>query len=332
MSKISVIVPVYNVEDYIEKCIKSIVNQKYKNLEIIIINDGSTDKSLSICEKLQKEDSRIKIINKKNTGVADTRNIGVKKATGEYISFIDADDWINENMYLDMINAAIEYKADLVGCCEIIVNSKGNEKIVETNKKIICSGKEALDILASNDMPFQWGMCNKLYKKALFKGISHPKLDYCEDLAIIPRLLFNSKNVVHLGKAYYYVYKRPASATRSGLSKKQLLHEMQAWDSVIDFYKNNNIKGYNNILYRYFTGLRWRYTQVYCINQLTNYQRKDYANIIISKIKIISKNLNFSKLDKKAKIINIGFLNFPKIIVLLSKINMKIKKVEEWNN
>ena len=96
--KISIIVPIYNTEKYLGNCLNSIINQTYKNLEIILINDGSTDNSLSICNNYKNKDNRIKIVNKTHTGVSDTRNIGIKNATGEYIGFVDSDDYIEQDL------------------------------------------------------------------------------------------------------------------------------------------------------------------------------------------------------------------------------------------
>ena len=112
--KLSVIVPVYNTEKYLERCIDSIVNQTFKNVEILLINDGSTDNSIEICRRYEKNDERIKLINKQNSGVSETRNIGIENATGEFITFVDSDDEIALNMYEQMIGAANEKDADIV--------------------------------------------------------------------------------------------------------------------------------------------------------------------------------------------------------------------------
>ena len=114
MKKISVIVPVYNVEKYLETCLNSIINQSYKNLEIIVVNDGSTDSSLEICKKYQKLDNRIILIDQKNKGLSGARNVGILKATGEYIHFIDSDDYIALNYYEKMLEALADTDADIV--------------------------------------------------------------------------------------------------------------------------------------------------------------------------------------------------------------------------
>ena len=141
-NKISVIVPVYNTEDYLEKCIRSIMNQTYKNLEIITINDGSTDNSLSILENLKKEDDRIIIINQENMGVSKARNKGLDYATGEFIGFVDSDDFLEEDMYDIMIKHLIEENADLCRIKAFIYNREGGIEEISNDRKIYTYNNE----------------------------------------------------------------------------------------------------------------------------------------------------------------------------------------------
>ena len=108
--KISVIIPVYNVEKYLDKCIMSVINQSYKNLEIIIVDDGSTDNSRVLCDKYAKIDNRIKVFHKKNGGLSDARNFGLKHATGEFIAFLDSDDWVDKDLYKILYDNIFKYK------------------------------------------------------------------------------------------------------------------------------------------------------------------------------------------------------------------------------
>lgn len=136
MDKISIIVPVYNGDEYLERCINSLINQTYSNLELIFINDGSLDKSLSILKKYKNIDKRIKIIDKKNTGVSDSRNIGIKKSTGRYICFCDCDDMYEDNYVEIMYNTMIKYKVDIVKCNYKVID-KNNNDIDKGNTKNI---------------------------------------------------------------------------------------------------------------------------------------------------------------------------------------------------
>lgn len=149
---ISVIVPIYNVEQYLNECLTSIINQTYKNLEILLINDGSTDHSLNICNKYKMLDDRVKVIDKENSGVSDTRNIGVENANGKYILFIDSDDFIDTNMINIMYNTLKENEVDVVRCsCNIVKDNKilstENNPVDICNKKIL--KKEFSTILKS---------------------------------------------------------------------------------------------------------------------------------------------------------------------------------------
>ena len=130
MKKISIIVPIYNSETYLRRCLISLINQKYNNLEIILVNDGSTDNSLSICKEYEKKDSRIKLINQLNKGVAHTRNIGLDVATGDYITFVDSDDFIDKNMYSELIENIDS--CDIAVCRYVILK---NDSRIYTNYK-----------------------------------------------------------------------------------------------------------------------------------------------------------------------------------------------------
>ena len=116
LPKVSIIVPIYKVEKYLNRCIDSILNQTYKNIEVILVDDGSPDRCGAICDNYSKIDKRIKVIHKKNEGLAEARNAGIKIATGEYISFVDSDDFINKNMYKVLYENAIKYDADISMC------------------------------------------------------------------------------------------------------------------------------------------------------------------------------------------------------------------------
>ncbi len=132
MPKISIIVPVYNVENYLKKCLDSIVNQTFKDIEIILINDGSTDNSLNICKEYAKKDHRIRLINKPNGGLSSARNVGIDLSTGEYLGFVDSDDWIALNMYEKLYNLCKIFNADISQCKYI----RNNEQKLNTPLRI----------------------------------------------------------------------------------------------------------------------------------------------------------------------------------------------------
>ena len=135
-NQISIIVPIYNTEKYLERCLQSILNQSYRNIEIILVNDGSDDNSLAICNKYKDKDKRIIVIDKKHTGVADTRNIGLEKASGNYIGFVDSDDYIDIDMFKKLIVGAEKYKCDISMCDLIETYNTNDERFVVVAKRV----------------------------------------------------------------------------------------------------------------------------------------------------------------------------------------------------
>lgn len=170
---ISIIMPVYNAEKYLNRSIESVMNQTYKNIEIILVNDGSTDASLTICSNYQKADSRIKLINQKNSGVSAARNRGIDEATGTYIMFIDSDDYIEKNMIEDMVGKITENDIDLVISGIKMNYIKDGQIIKEENYKLkdnIYTITEMLNaILVDIDLICICGPCCKLYKRNILK-------------------------------------------------------------------------------------------------------------------------------------------------------------------
>ena len=160
--KISVIVPVYNVDRYLEICIDSLINQTYDNLEIILINDGSTDDSKLICEKYLKLDKRIKLINQKNKGVSSARNNGIRNSSGEYIVFVDSDDWVDLDYFERLYNAAKKYDSDIALATNIRVGKRKSKKRLNITEETVVSGlQDKFDICQQwkNECP-----TNKIYR------------------------------------------------------------------------------------------------------------------------------------------------------------------------
>lgn len=218
--KISVIVPVYNVEQYIRKCVRSICRQSYKNLEIILVNDGSKDNSGIVCDELAQKDSRIKVIHKENGGLSSARNAGISIATGEYFSFIDSDDFIDEEMLCEMQKAMEEENKD-IACCGRVVDVYGNHENIEytLNKRKVYSKQAAIkQVLHLSEIDVS--ACDKLYRRGLFDNLRYPEGKISEDAAIIFELLNISNGVVHVGKPFYHYVFRKKSISKSRYSIK----------------------------------------------------------------------------------------------------------------
>ena len=216
MKKISVIVPVYNVEKYLSQCLNSIIHQTYKNLEIILIDDGSTDSSGLICDNYSQKDKRIKIIHKSQGGLSDARNAGLKIATGEYISFIDSDDFINKNMYSILINNAQKYNSDIVWFNYYNYYSKKhfiNSSIIKNNDLYDLSSSDKIKF--AKNLFYQYKMdahvWAKLYKRSIFNNIKFPYGKLFEDIFVFLPILSNAKIISTIPDCLYFYRNRSES-------------------------------------------------------------------------------------------------------------------------
>ena len=182
---VSIIVPIYNVEKYLIKCIESILNQTYKNLEIILVDDGSTDSCNKICDRYKKIDKRVVVIHKKNGGLSSARNIGIKKAKGKLISFVDSDDYIKPNMIEELKNNMYFYNSD-ISVCDYYYIIDGKRQISDNNNlKRNCITKYKNKFIYKPNS----AVWNKLYKKNLFEQIKFPEGKIYEDDYILYELL-----------------------------------------------------------------------------------------------------------------------------------------------
>ena len=211
MNKVSIIVPVYNTSKYLNGCIKSLLHQTLEDIEIILINDGSTDESESIIKKYK--DKRIKYISKKNEGIGKTRNLGIDTATGEYLSFIDSDDYVEPNFCKVMYEKALKEKCDIVICDYYEDRFEGLKEIRFPTFKD-ASLKENPDILTLVNL----GPCNKIYKRSLFKNKENrfvENLKY-EDAPLVVKLLLNAKKIGKIDEclAHYVIHENSETTTR----------------------------------------------------------------------------------------------------------------------
>lgn len=228
MNKISVVVPAYNAENMIENCIQSILNQTYDNLEIVVVNDGSTDGTLDILKGLSNKDNRIKIVDIKNGGVSHARNTGVDNATGDYITFVDSDDTIEQGMYEYLINLIEKYGVDIAHCSYANVDKDGNKRAVgNMGREILQNHDEALKCLVSGNL-FTGGLWNKLYKRELFNNVRLDEtIKFNEDVLINYELFDKAKTSVYSDRAMYNYYANDESATHSSdsvLANRQCMY------------------------------------------------------------------------------------------------------------
>ena len=206
---ISVIVPVYNVEKYLDECVESILRQTYENFEILLIDDGSTDSCGKLCDSLSQKDSRIKVYHQKNQGLSATRNNGIKYAKGDLLYFIDSDDYIDCNLFFDCVHAFSQHDVEIVVFGTTKVANGKPTTTSDTKDFGVTSNTFALAQLLKgniNNYP-----CGKMYKKQIFDNIIFPVGYHFEDIGTIYKTFLSAKNICFLNKSYYYYRVNPNS-------------------------------------------------------------------------------------------------------------------------
>lgn len=243
MSKVSIIIPVFNTEKYLERCLVSLVNQTLKDIEIIIVNDGSTDNSLQIAQRFQDNDSRVKIINQQNLKQGAARNNGIKNANGEYIGFVDSDDWVDFGYYEKLYETAKNYEADIALATNVRVGGR------KTKKRLNITGIEVFkDLQGKLDVNQQWkNECptNKIYKRKMLldNEIFFPEHVYCEDKIFTLKAVYYANKVVTVPNVNYYYFRNPKSTVNTKTTqhlKKLIEDKNNARREVLNFLKEKN--------------------------------------------------------------------------------------------
>lgn len=271
--KLSIIVPVYNREKSIERCIKSIMNQTYTNIEIIIVDDGSKDNTPKICKELQKKDKRIKYIQQKNSGVAEARNTGLVESSGNYIGFVDSDDYIEKNMYETLITEMESSKSDIAFCNYNIVdsnNKKNRKKCI--NKQMVFSANELIKkVLLENEFN---GVCwNRVFDRKIVQDTKFDKrMGMCEDLEFLMKIIPKCNKISYVNKELYnYVL------ADQNITTQNYYNSLNKWDCEVR-YCNSLIKKYDK-------------------TDIEIYAKKRYARINVSIYRNLKKE--YKELSKK---------------------------------
>lgn len=235
MPLVSVIIPIYNVEEYLEQCINSVVNQTYQNLDIILVDDGSPDHSPEICDAWAVKDSRIQVIHKRNGGLSDARNAGLRCVQGRYIAFVDSDDWIAVHMIENMVHAMLNHKADMVICQFMKVYPNGEKEKPfprGDGKEEILNQRQLLELLAE-DRKVTHHVWRKLYKAEYVPKDIFPIGRNYEDTCVMPDLAMPCKKVVYISDAYYFY-----RVNENGIVNTQKLKNLlDRYYSIELFYK-----------------------------------------------------------------------------------------------
>lgn len=239
MELVSVIVPIYNVEAYLERCVGSILQQTYKHIEIILVDDGSPDRCGSMCEEYAQKDNRIKVLHKENGGLSDARNAGLEMAKGKYVLFVDSDDLIKKELVESCVQTAEKNSSDIV--IFDFNRVEENEEIV-TTMEIEKSGTYTLE----SEPRILFGSpsaVNKLFRRDLFikTGIRFPVGKYYEDLGTIPKLLLLADKIDYIKKSYYDYMIRSGSIMTAAKFEKNYEDRTEMLNGILDFYKEKNV-------------------------------------------------------------------------------------------
>ena len=298
---VSIIVPVYNVEKYLEKCLKTILRQTYDNIEIILINDGSTDKSKQICEKFAKKDSRIVLINQENKGVSYARNVGIKKARGKYITFVDSDDWVENEFIETLYNNIKEEQVDVVRCQYYKNTDTEQVSVEEQSFSKSYSSKEIKkeiipDLITGKRMAYIYLL---LIKKEIVNKVNkfNEKLYVMEDTSFYIDLLFTVKNIKIIDEKLYHHYQNSNSLILSPINiernMKNILEVNKYMREILAKHKEEK-----------FIKILDIHHFVIIINHILKFYRAKYSNKDIEKcIKSINETKYFkemcNKIDKR---------------------------------
>ena len=301
---ISIIIPVYNVEKYLEKCIQSILKQTYKNIQIILVDDGSTDNSGKICDEFKNKDNRIIVIHKKNGGLSEARNVGIENATGKYIAFVDSDDYVLKDMYETLYKNLIANDADISICKYQYI--KEEEKVdlkADTKDIVVMNNLQAMKelLLNKNITNHTW---NKLYKKEIFDNIKFPVGKKYEDIDVMYLLFERSSKIVYQDTTKYIYINREESILHNKnpkLIQDYITIVNNRYEYLLDKYKELKVELNYNLL---FSILQYHIIAI-------GGQQKEFYNskIMINEYKKIKKimkenekNQIFKNLDFKYKI------------------------------
>ncbi|WP_110301219.1 glycosyltransferase [Halanaerobium congolense] len=292
-NKISIIVPVYNSEKYLRRCINSIISQTYSNLEIILINDGSEDKSGEICEEFSLLDNRVKVIHTENCGQASARNTGLKIATGDYIGFVDSDDWIDKDMYELLLKMIEKHDADIAECGFNVVYDDYIERL--NKQSFIVSDKitSIRNFVKNSRLHSNIVIWNKLYSKKIISDLRFPIIPAYEDDYFTLRALYNSNKLVSTTNAKYNYYQTKAPSVIRGKFNKNRLSGLWVLNQNAKFLKNKVPQDiYEKAKQNYYGRLLYFYSMIF-INNLDNCE--DYKNKIEFEIKNNIKDILLSK-------------------------------------
>lgn len=313
---VSVIVPIYDVEKWLPRCLDSILAQTFTNFELILVDDGSPDNSLQICKEYKKKDKRIKVFVKKNGGLSDARNFGIKHAHGKYLIFVDSDDFVDKEYISKLYSSIIENHAQIAMCGYYMTDEAGNklditmssrELNIPNNKKVI-SGRELLKYTYGENGFANEGVWTKIYLAEIFNPLFFKKDRLFEDAWIAPYLFYNVKSVALVHEPLYNYVQRDGSIANSNWNNKKFKDKNDYHIDRLKFYKNKN----DRELYKLSVGdyIDWIWFTIrsynlsfeeinYLQNQIRKISRLPHPFKLKRTIQEIMCNVNISWIAKK---------------------------------
>lgn len=248
---LSIIVPVYNAESFLDKCINSLLNQTLSDIELILVNDGSMDSSLEICQKFEKMDNRVKVYTQVNSGQSKARNVGLANASGKYIAFVDSDDWVDENYFEKLIDACERNDAD-VSCASILRVRKHSQKfrIHYTSEKVITEYQAKIDEARVPDMCYVW---NKVYRHSFLNKLNLRFIEgmFFEDVDFVTRAVYFSNKIVTVPGTYYHYWTNGNSTVKTmHKSDKKCRDSLESKKYVLEFFRKHNLTSNSRNLIR----------------------------------------------------------------------------------
>ncbi len=321
--KVSLIIPVYNVEDFITRCLASVEKQTYKNLEVIIVNDGSTDSSAQVINSFACRNSNFKVYTIENRGLGGARNYGIEKATGEYVVFLDSDDYIAENCIERFVSSAERDCGDIICCNFCDVAEDGTPILYYKNRfsAPVTNLYEQPRILFN-----RFSAHGKMYKRELFKDMQFVSREWYEDLRLIVKLYLNAKKIVYIEDFLFFYVQRQGSIMNSSNAKRNL-EIITAFEDVLSYYKEKN--AYDTFKEE-FNYLVVEHVLIAAVTRVALTKNKDKKAVINKLLEYVSsfdgiyKNRYIKRLSLQKRLIL--FLNKNKLYSLSSAF-MKLKKV-----
>lgn len=312
MIKISVIVPVYNVAPYLKKCLDSIIHQTYTNLEIILVDDGSTDESPQICDEYAAKDKRIVVIHKKNGGQSEARNFGLDICKGEFISFVDSDDWIERDFIEILYNELTRYNSDISIINHNRFSLDGTYNSIKSFKNETISNIDALKLLIKKEPIQHLLMCGKLYRKELFDGIRFPVGRIFEEHLICYKIYYKARKITSCNKVLYHYLKRSDSTMGQAVN----IDYIPMWSEQADYFREKKEFRFAYIVYYRISKLcLWNSLKYKKANQKEKEQEfLDKARFYCSKACEMKKITSFSYYVLKQ------FVFYPKLYTLYRKV------------